>query len=992
MSLVFMARLVILLLALLAVAAVAGADTLVSPASLPARLRELRKQYAPFLRSLPRPLTIRRHTELSGPWRWKFEAADLPPGPRPPAPDWYRVDLDDSAWEPTTVPEWRYDTPEPATTTPASHRPESRIAWYRTHFAATPPGAGQRVFLTFGGVAWEAEVWLNGTFLGRHTAYWEPFRFEVTGVMRAQNVLAVRVLAGTNLGEPTFGWTVLPCALAAQPRHVRDAAGSVVGQRLPFGYKSSCFLSGFGLLREVGLETTGPAVLSDVLVRYHPQPEAATVRVHADVTEAARYTVTVQMLPENCTGTRYTAVETVALAAGTQPLTLTVPMPGARRWQPDSPCLYRCRVLLQREKTPVDGQDALFGCRTFRLASDTDGVAGRFLLNEQPIYLRGADASPALNALWYWRQPDRLLTALLMLKAAHFNALRACEHIQFPEVRELLDRLGVLSEQDVVGAGYCPAPMSVLAELSARAARLCYNNPSVVLLTAGGSETNFDPRETVAAVQAVDPERVMKPISGHMESWGSAYELPPGYPTLPADAWTHVVDDFHCYNGWYRRGAEIWTLSKRYAPARLVTVGEFGAEALDGYATMQRYPALLQPPAITAPVLWGHAQVKRGDPKLWEGGRGQEPHALGEHIAASQQYQADVLAEQATGFRLSPRRISGYFVFHYLDALPAEWPKSIISFDLTPKAGYYALAQINQPLAPLFQLTNDGRTLALWVANDRETALPHAQVAWRIRGAAGAERQGTHAVDVAPLDATPVTTVDLADLHAGAVTVELTLRDARGHVLAQTCREVYPPAWQPPRVAVQPPRQARIPRVAEAGGDPDTVDWARATLLDGWRQAEGGPTRHAITARAAHDGRFLYLSLIDAVPGADLHADDGIWNGDDWELFFAGSRGKPYRQLGVNPRGKLLDLPSDPALGACGARAVSEVATDHWTVRLALPLATLVSGGVQAGGVIYGNVCRQAGGGDVYRELLAWSPNYAASFHQPERFAELTLE
>ena len=40
-----------------------------------------------------------------------------------------------------------------------------------------------------------------------------------------------------------------------------------------------------------------------------------------------------------------------------------------------------------------------------------------------------------------------------MMKAANFNAIRACEHVECAEVRELQDRLGMMSEQDMVGFG-----------------------------------------------------------------------------------------------------------------------------------------------------------------------------------------------------------------------------------------------------------------------------------------------------------------------------------------------------------------------------------------------------------------------------------------------------------------------------------------------------------------------------------------------------------
>ncbi len=152
-----------------AVSAKSAAEaTPTTPAELQARVRQLRKEYAPVsAQSAETAGGCAQQTDLSGSWRWKAEVEDFTASAVPPAPEWYRVELDDSTWETTTVPEWRYDKPEPPGTKPdpRAHRPESRIVWYRKSFTAAPPPGGRRVFLVFQGVDWEAEVWLNGTFL-----------------------------------------------------------------------------------------------------------------------------------------------------------------------------------------------------------------------------------------------------------------------------------------------------------------------------------------------------------------------------------------------------------------------------------------------------------------------------------------------------------------------------------------------------------------------------------------------------------------------------------------------------------------------------------------------------------------------------------------------------------------------------------------------------------------------------------------------------------
>jgi len=83
----------------------------------------------------------------------------------------------------------------------------------------------------FEGVDWTAEVWLNGKKLGSHTAYCEPFRFDVTSLLENENKLAVRVSEGSWFNEPSAGWAVFPMPTCPPPkaRIVRDRSKSLEG-------------------------------------------------------------------------------------------------------------------------------------------------------------------------------------------------------------------------------------------------------------------------------------------------------------------------------------------------------------------------------------------------------------------------------------------------------------------------------------------------------------------------------------------------------------------------------------------------------------------------------------------------------------------------------------------------------------------------------------------------------------------------------------------
>jgi hypothetical protein len=67
--------------------------------------------------------------------------------------------------------------------------------WYRVEFKAPPQARGQHLTLTFEGVNYAAEVWLNGKNLGSITGAFIRGKFDVTSLVKeaGENVLAVRV-------------------------------------------------------------------------------------------------------------------------------------------------------------------------------------------------------------------------------------------------------------------------------------------------------------------------------------------------------------------------------------------------------------------------------------------------------------------------------------------------------------------------------------------------------------------------------------------------------------------------------------------------------------------------------------------------------------------------------------------------------------------------------------------------------------------------------
>jgi len=147
---------------------------------------------------------------------------------------------------------------------------------------------------------------------------------------------------------------------------------------------------------------------------------------------------------------------------------------------------------------------------------------------------------------------------------------------------------------------------------------------------------------------------------------------------------------------------------------------------------------------------------------------------------------------------LSPRRIAGYFQFHYVDVIAANWPKSIVSHDLSTKKGYFAMAQINQPLVPIPKITTQGEAMELWIANDLNQSFSGHQLRWAVRAGEELLTEGEKSVEIPAIKAIQVNTVSLTAVAAETelITVSTSLHDAAGTEISRYSQEFYLTAWR----------------------------------------------------------------------------------------------------------------------------------------------------------------------------------------------------
>ena len=280
--------------------------------------------------------------------------------------------------------------------------------WYTRGFDVPAGLQGRRLLLHFGAVDYEAEVWLNGRLLGRHVGGYDPFQFDVTALLKAQdNRLAVRV-------------------------HDDPAAAKPRGKQSPERHPDAClYMRVTGIWQTVWLEAVGQSYLADWVLTAESD---GGVSLQAEVEGAAEGgQVSLRVLTEG----REIAGARAPLQSGRASLSLTVP--GVRPWSPQSPTLYDVELALQDEAgRPLDKVATYAGFRSLEIVGD------KLLLNGEEFFL--------VSALDQGYNPDGLYTPptddfqredVLWAKRYGLNNIRKHQLVPEPRFLYWCDRLGL---------------------------------------------------------------------------------------------------------------------------------------------------------------------------------------------------------------------------------------------------------------------------------------------------------------------------------------------------------------------------------------------------------------------------------------------------------------------------------------------------------------------------------------------------------------------
>lgn len=348
-------------------------------------------------------LGTRQRLDLAGQWDLAFDAAGAAVS---------------SGWMAGHWPAASEAVDVPALWT-VTHPDVTGAGFYRRVFTVPAAWSDRVVYVHIGGASYRLDAWLNGVYIGSHEGAYTPFSFDTSGAMRAgaQNELVLRVASLSKSGA-VDGLLLQHCPASKQAWYYIEA----------------------GLWGNVYLEARPPLWCEAIST----EPDLLNKRVLVEVElrnalQEPRQCV-LRLLVTDPTGkTAAELTQPVALLPGATRHAYRIELDRPLPWSCEHPALYRVEATLIIDGAPFDSLGARFGMRDFTVRD------GQFVLNGQPIYLRGLLLQPNYPVtLITPPDADMMRREISLAKEAGFNLIRTHIRPSPPGYLDLCDEMGML--------------------------------------------------------------------------------------------------------------------------------------------------------------------------------------------------------------------------------------------------------------------------------------------------------------------------------------------------------------------------------------------------------------------------------------------------------------------------------------------------------------------------------------------------------------------
>ena len=353
---------------------------------------------------------LRQNLNLNREWKFK-------PGDHPGAE---AAAYDDSAWDAVGLPH--------SFSLPYFQFKDfyTGYGWYRKHLEIKPGWKSKSIFLEFEAAFQDAEIFVNGTRVGRHQGGYTGFSLDISAAVHSgDNLLAVRLNNNWNPRlAPRAGDHIFPGGI------YRDA-WLVVTEPLHVTWYGT-----FVTTPEVSKESGTVNVKTEIK---NQSPVSKKCVVESDILD-----------PNGKVVAHLTSAQQVDAGASVTFNQTSKPIAAPKLWHPSHPFLYTVATTVRDGSKAVDNYRTAFGFRWIKWTADQG-----FFLNGEHFYFHGAnvhqDHAGWANAV----TRAGVRRDVKLIKDAGLDFIRGSHYPHHPVFADACDELGVLfwSENNFWGVG-----------------------------------------------------------------------------------------------------------------------------------------------------------------------------------------------------------------------------------------------------------------------------------------------------------------------------------------------------------------------------------------------------------------------------------------------------------------------------------------------------------------------------------------------------------
>ncbi|GAA4808191.1 beta-galactosidase GalB [Olivibacter ginsenosidimutans] len=335
--------------------------------------------------------------------QWLFHLGDLAHASNPT--------FDDQDWQSVRLPhDWSVAGPFSAQWASATGYLPGGIGWYRKTFELPKGSTNDHWTIYFDGVYKNAEVWINGHYLGKRPNGFVSFYYDLSPYLLAngKNVLAVKVDH-------------------SQFADSRWYTGS--------GIYRNVYLIHY---KPVHIATWGVAFATPNINKQHAE-SAVDVKVMNQSAHNTPIAVTVALQDATGNLVAQQQVQEQLLANDAKQISTKLVVHQPQQWSVDQPYLYTLSVSVSINGQLSDSYEEKVGFRSIRFDA-RDG----FFLNERNMKLKGVCIHDDAGALGVATNEQLWRHRLQTLKAAGVNAIRMSHNPHADFFYTLCDELGLL--------------------------------------------------------------------------------------------------------------------------------------------------------------------------------------------------------------------------------------------------------------------------------------------------------------------------------------------------------------------------------------------------------------------------------------------------------------------------------------------------------------------------------------------------------------------